>query len=350
MLRASLTSIAKSARTALAAFALLGLAAALVPGDALAQAQPINPTAKAVTEEQLLQALQPGAEIAGRVSIPDQAATGLIKPGGQDWRAFHQGTMLWITAIALIGMIAIVGAFYAMRGKITIDSGLSGVKILRFNAFERFVHWLTAGSFLVLALTGLNLVLGRYVLLPLFGPEAFAAATQWGKYAHNYLAWPFMAGLVFMLVVWIKDNIPNGTDVAWLKAGGGLFSKGVHPPAKKFNAGQKGIFWSVIIGGAALSVTGVFLLFPWLAGGYADWQLMQIIHGIVAAALVAIMVGHIYIGSVGMQGAFDAMGSGEVDYNWAREHHSLWAEEAGRKQAATGGTAGGATPRPQPAE
>ncbi|WP_349368381.1 formate dehydrogenase subunit gamma [Salinarimonas sp.] len=345
MLRASLTSAVKTGRAALAAIALLGLAALAAPETV--SAQTVNPTADAVTEEQLLQALQPGGEIAGRVSIPDQAATGLIKPGGQDWRAFHQGTMLWITAIALLGMLAVVVAFYAVRGKITIDSGLSGIKILRFNGFERFVHWLTAGSFLVLALTGLNLVFGRHVLLPLFGPETFAAATQWGKYAHNYLAWPFMAGLVFMLVVWIKDNIPNGTDVAWLKAGGGLFSKGVHPPAKKFNAGQKGIFWSVIIGGAALSVTGVFLLFPWLAGGYADWQLMQIIHGIVAAVLVAIMVGHIYIGSVGMQGAFDAMGSGEVDYNWAKEHHSLWAEEARRKQAAAGGRA---TPAPQPAE
>jgi formate dehydrogenase subunit gamma len=349
MLRASLISFAKSARHALAALALIGLATTLVPADAAAQS--VNPTASAVTEEQLLQALQPGGAVEGRVSIPDQAATGLIKPGGQEWRAFHQGTMLWVTALTLVGMIAIVVAFYAKRGKITIDSGLSGVKILRFNAFERFVHWLTAGSFLVLALTGLNLVFGRHVLMPLFGPETFAAATQWGKYAHNYLAWPFMAGLVFMLVVWIKDNIPNGTDVAWLKAGGGLFSKGVHPPAKKFNAGQKGIFWAVIIGGAALSVTGVFLLFPWLAGSYADWQLMQIIHGLVAAVLVAVMVGHIYIGSVGMQGAFDAMGSGEVDFNWAREHHSLWAEEARRKQGGTStGTSGGARPSPQPAE
>ncbi|GGK45148.1 formate dehydrogenase subunit gamma [Salinarimonas ramus] len=348
MFRASLTSIARAGRVALAAIALLGLAAIAVPDETLAQGT--NPTAQAVTEEQLLQALQPGGEIAGRVSIPDQKATGLIKPGGQDWRAFHQGTMFWVTIVALVGMLAIVVAFYAVRGKITIDSGLSGLKILRFNAFERFVHWLTAGSFLVLALTGINLVLGRFVLIPLFGPEAFATVTQLGKYAHNYLAWPFMAGLVFMLLVWIKDNIPDRTDVAWLKAGGGLLKKGVHPEAKKFNAGQKGIFWSVIVGGAALSVTGVLLLFPYLAGGYADWQLVQMIHGVVAAILVAVMVGHIYIGSVGMQGAFDAMGSGEVDYNWAREHHSLWAEEARRKQGAQGGASGGARPSPQPAE
>ena len=345
MLRASFSAFARHIATALAVLAIVALAATMLPG--IAEAQSVNPRAESVTEQQLLQQLQRGQGIEGRVTIPDQKATGLIKPGGPEWRNFHQTTMLWASALAIVGMIAIVGAFYMMRGKIKVDSGLSGIKILRFNSFERFVHWLTATTFLILAFTGLNLVFGRYVLLPLFGPEAFAAATQLGKYAHNYLAFPFMAGLVFMLAVWIKDNIPDRTDIAWLKAGGGLFSKGVHPQAKKFNAGQKGIFWSVIIGGAALSVTGVLLLFPYLAGSYANWQIAQMVHGLVSAVLVAVMIGHIYIGSIGMQGAFDAMGSGEVDYNWAREHHSLWAEEARRKQAAK---TGGATPAAVPAE
>lgn len=296
-----------------------------------AQAQ-INPTASAVQEQQLLNALQGGQAIEGRVSIPDQNSSSLINPAGQEWRVFHQGTMAWIAAVSFIGMLIVVAAFYLLRGRITIDSGWSTMKVLRFNSLERFTHWLTATTFLILALTGLNLVFGKTVLLPLFGAETFAAATQWGKYAHNYLAWPFMIGLVIMLVIWVKDNIPNSTDVTWLKAGGGLFSKGVHPPARKFNAGQKVIFWSVIIGGAALSVTGVFLLFPELAGSYANWQLNQIIHGLVSVVLIAVMVGHIYIGSLGMEGAFDAMGSGEVDYNWAKEHHSLWAEEMRAKQ------------------
>lgn len=345
MLRASLFAFAKTITTALAVLAIVALAATFLPG--VAEAQSVNPRAESVTEQQLLQQLQRGQGIEGRVSIPDQNATGLIKPGGPEWRNFHQTTMFWVSALAIVGMLAIIVAFYLKRGKITVDSGMSGIKILRFNSFERFVHWLTATTFIILALTGLNLVFGRFVLLPLFGPEAFAAATQLGKYAHNYLAFPFMAGLVFMLVVWIKDNIPDRTDIAWLKAGGGLFSKGVHPEAKKFNAGQKGIFWSVILGGAALSVTGVLLLFPTLAGSYANWQLAQMIHGLVSALLVAIIIGHIYIGSIGMQGAFDAMGSGEVDLNWAREHHSIWAEEARRKQV---GKTGGATPAPVPAE
>jgi formate dehydrogenase subunit gamma len=309
-----------------------------------AQAQQINPTASAVQEQQLLNALQRGQAIEGRVTIPDQGSAALIKPTNQDWRVFHQGTMATIAIVAILGMLIGVAAFYLYRGRIKIDSGWSGMRILRFNSFERFTHWLTATCFIILALTGLNLVFGKTVLLPLFGPETFAAATQWGKFAHNYLAWPFMIGLVFMLVIWIKDNIPNSTDITWLKAGGGLFSKGVHPPARKFNAGQKVIFWSVIIGGAALSVTGIFLLFPALAGSPANWQLNQIIHGLVSVVLIAVMIGHIYIGSLGMEGAFDAMGSGEVDYNWAREHHSIWADEVRAKHGVKAGAPAGVVP------
>lgn len=307
------------------AFVLAAVLAVAALAGQPATAQSVNPTASSVKEEQLLRELD---RISGRVSIPDTKSADLVKPKGQEWRAFHQGTMLWAGGIAIAGMLGVLVLFYLARGKITIDSGLSGIRVLRFNAFERFVHWLTAGCFMVLALTGLNITFGKYLLLPLVGPEAFATAAQFGKYAHNYLAWPFMLGLVFMLLVWIKDNIPEKGDIAWLKAGGGLFSKGVHPEAKKFNAGQKSIFWSVILGGAALSVSGVFLLFPALAGSYGNWQLAQIVHGLVSVVLIAIMIAHIYIGSVGMQGAFDAMGSGEVDLNWAKEHHSQWAKTA----------------------
>jgi formate dehydrogenase subunit gamma len=325
---------------ALAAAMILTLA--MILGSPVS-AQTINPTASSVKEEQLLRELD---RISGRVSIPDQRSADLVKPQGQEWRAFHQGAMQWIGGITILGVIGGILVFYLTRGKITIDSGESGIKVLRFNAFERFVHWLTAGCFLVLGLTGLNITFGKYLLMPLAGPEAFAAASQFGKYAHNYLAWPFMLGLVFMLLVWIKDNIPEKADIAWIKSGGGLFTKGVHPEAKKFNAGQKTIFWSVIIGGAALSVSGFFLLFPATVGGYGNWQLSQIIHGLVSVVLIAIMVAHIYIGSVGMQGAFDAMGSGEVDLNWAKEHHSVWAKDA---KVVAGGKPG-APPSAVPAE
>jgi formate dehydrogenase subunit gamma len=244
----------------------------------------------------------------------------------------------------LVGILVVLAAFYAIRGKIRIDAGPSGMTITRFNGLERFAHWLMAGSFLVLALTGLNLILGRTVLMPLVGEGAFGSLSALGKLVHNYIGWAFMVGLLLSFVLWVGRNLPRAHDMTWIAQGGGLLKKGVHPPAGKFNAGQKVIFWSVTLGGLALSVTGVMLLFPILAGTQADWQFYQLIHGIVSAVLSAVILAHIYIGSVGMEGAFDAMGSGEVDLNWAKEHHSLWVQEV------KGDAAHGVHARAHPAE
>ena len=314
-----------------------GLILSLALAAPVAQAQ-VNPTERSVTEDSLFEALGTGDSVAGRISIPDPNAGYLIKPENKSWAALQGDTLHQLSIWAVVGMIAILVLFYLFRGKIRVDSGMSGRKILRFNAIERFAHWTLATTFIILALTGLNIIIGKTVILPLVGEAAFGTLSAWGKIAHNYLAWPFMAALVLILVLWVVHNIPNRVDAQWLAQGGGLFKKGVHPPAKKFNAGQKLIFWSVIIGGAALSYTGFMLLFPAQAGTFADWQFYQTIHALTAAALSAIVIGHIYIGSVGMEGAFDAMGSGEVDENWAKEHHSLWVEEVKGAQPSGGRT------------
>lgn len=292
----------------------------------MAQAQ-VNPTASSVNEDALFQALGQGDSVAGRISIPDPNAGYLIKPENKVWAALQGDTLHILSIVAVVGMIALLTLFYLFRGKIRVDHGMSGRKILRFNAIERFAHWTLASTFIVLALSGLNIIIGKTVILPLVGEGAFGTLSAWGKIAHNFLAWPFMAALVMIVVLWLIHNIPNKVDLEWIKQGGGLLKKGVHPPAKKFNAGQKVIFWTVVLGGAALSWTGFMLLFPAEAGTPADWQFFQTIHALTAAALSAIVIAHIYIGSVGMEGAFDAMGSGEVDENWAKEHHSLWVEE-----------------------
>ena len=298
------------------------------------QPAPINPTASAVKEEQLLQQLR---SVEGRITIPDERANVLIQPAGRDWRSFHQNTLLWVGGIAILGMIAVLAIFYLARGTVRLEAGNSGVRILRFSAIERFVHWLTASCFIVLALSGLNITFGKWLILPWLGPEAFTTMSLWAKYAHNYLAFPFMLGLIFTFIVWIKDNIPNKTDAEWLKRGGGMVGND-HPPAKRFNAGQKMIYWAVIIGGLLLSITGLILLFPFSGTTIADMQLAQIVHAVIAVLLIAVMIGHIYIGTLGMEGAYDAMGTGQVDLNWAKQHHSLWVEEAkGRGQAAGDG-------------
>ncbi len=272
-------------------------------------------------DAELLRALAPTR---GQVTIPDQKLATLIQPAGRDWRAAVKGPIRVVGSWLLLGMCCLLIAFYLLRGKIMIDSGISGRTVERFNSFERFVHWMTAGAFVVLAITGLNITYGRYLLLPLLGPDAFTAISVAFKYLHNYLAFGFMLGVVLMFVLWVRHNIPSKVDLQWIAVGGGLFSKGVHPPAEKFNAGQKIIFWSVITGGVALSVSGVWLLFPFFLGDVSSMQLMQIIHAVVSLVLTAIVIAHIYIGSLGMEQAFDAMGTGQVDENWAKEHHGLW--------------------------
>jgi formate dehydrogenase subunit gamma len=243
-------------------------------------------------------------------------------------------------------MLALLAIFLMVRGRIRIHQGFSGKTMLRFASFERFTHWLTASCFIILALSGLNVSFGRTLILPVFGPEAFATMSAWAKLAHNYLAFPFMLGLVIMFLIWIRDNIPGKLDLEWIKQGGGLLSDDKHPPAKRFNAGQKGVFWIVIIGGALMSVSGWFLLFPYLPANVTALQLWTVIHAVIAMLFIAAMLAHIYIGSVGMEGAFDAMGTGEVDLNWAKEHHALWVEE----QQAKGEAPADNTPRAVPAE
>jgi len=305
-----------------------------------------KPTAESVHEDQLLNALKKGDKITGRISIPDVMASSLIQPAGRDWRDFQRSKLPIIGGVAILGMLALLAIFLAVRGRIRIDQGFSGKKIVRFASFERFTHWLTASCFIVLALSGLNISFGRILILPLFGADAFATMSAYAKYAHDYLAFPFMLGLVIMFLIWIKDNIPGRLDLQWIKQGGGLLSKGQHPPARRFNAGQKGIFWIVIIGGSLMSLSGWFLLFPYLPANVTTLQFWTVIHAVIAMLFIAAMLAHIYIGTIGMEGAFEAMGAGEVDLNWAKEHHSLWVEEQQTKGPAPAGNA----PRAVPAE
>lgn len=305
-----------------------------------------KPTAESVSEDKLLNALKEGDKISGRISIPDVNAANLIQPAGRDWRDFHRSKLPIIGGVAIIGMLLLLAIFLGVRGRIRMDYGYSGQKLLRFASFERFTHWLTASCFIVLALSGLNVSFGRILILPLFGADAFAAMSSYAKYAHDFLAFPFMIGLVIMFLIWIKDNIPSAVDVQWIKQGGGILPNGKHPPAKRFNAGQKGIFWIVIIGGSLMSLSGWFMLFPYIPDNVTTLQLLTVIHAVIAMLFIAAMLAHIYIGTIGMEGAFEAMGSGEVDLNWAREHHSLWvAEEQAKGQAPSEDT-----PRAVPAE
>jgi len=241
----------------------------------------------------------------------------------------------------------LLAIFLGVRGRIRIHQGFSGTTLLRFASFERFTHWLTASCFVVLALSGLNISFGRSsLILPLFGADAFAAMSTYANTPTTF--WRSVpARPRDHVLIWIKDNIPGKVDLEWFKQGGGVLFKGRHPPATRFNAGQKGIFGIVIIGGALMSLSGWFLLFPYIPDNVDDDAALDrdsccdcdAVHRCPCLA-------HIYIGTIGMEGAFEAMGSGEVDLNWAKEHHSLWvAEEQAKSQAPSENT-----PRAVPAE
>jgi formate dehydrogenase subunit gamma len=287
------------------------------------QQQVVSPDGSAVNEQTLL---RQSPRIEGRIDIPNETASVLEQPAGRTWDHFHQVTLHWLGAIIIVGTVAGLAAAYFLLGRIRISAGRSGRKVPRFNAFERFVHWLTAVSFIVLGLTGLNITFGKTLLLPLIGPDAFSAFSQAAKYAHNFMAFPFVLGLVLIPVIWIKDNIPDRVDIEWFRQGGG-FIKSKHAPARRFNAGEKLVFWGVLGAGALVSASGLLLLFPFYVTDIAGMQVAQVVHSVIAVLFVALILGHIYIGTLGMEGAFEAMGTGEVDFNWAKEHHGLWLED-----------------------
>jgi formate dehydrogenase subunit gamma len=322
---AKLTSRIRSIVGAVALALLLAFAASAAQ-PASAQQQ-VNPTADSVKEQQLLNQL---SVIKGRGTIPDTKSYVIEHPAGRDWREFRTETLKWVGAISILGMIVLLALFYLWRGKIPIEEGRSGRLIVRFGGFERFVHWMTATAFVVLAITGLNVTFGRILFVSDSGSEAFSTWSEWAKYAHNYISFAFTLGVVLMFLMWIGQNFPTRADVEWLKRGGGMFTKkrGDHPPAWKFNAGQKLLYWIVVISGIAMIVTGYLLMFPFYGGlTVGDMQLTTVFHGIIGVLFVALIIAHIYLGTLGMEGAFEGMAEGTVDYNWAKEHHALWLKE-----------------------
>jgi formate dehydrogenase subunit gamma len=307
-----------------------------------------------VSDPEVWRALRYGtAKVAA--STGGEVGAVLVQDGGMKWLEFRQGPLLTYGGFSLLVTLALLALFYAIRGKIKIDGPKTGRKIERFKSIERFGHWLLAGSFIVLGLTGLLSLFGRMAIIPLLGRDSFSSLAVASKWVHNNVGWAFMLGLIMVFVMWVVHNIPDRNDLKWIAVGGGIFKKGVHPPAKKFNAGQKIIFWSVILLGASISVSGLSLLFPFQMPIFGhtfeilntlglpqlfgtgplethlapqeEMQLAQSWHSIIAFLMIVIILAHIYIGSVGMEGAYDAMGSGQVEEQWAKEHHSLWVDE-----------------------
>jgi formate dehydrogenase subunit gamma len=280
------------------------------------------------TQERFFEILQDHGYVRGTVNLPDPRGEVLQQPQGRDWRRLHNDQVTYGGGWVIFGFSLLLAAFLAVRGRIPVKEGFSGRKILRFSGFERFNHWVTATSFLLIALTGLVLLYGQYFIKPWLGAGAYSGLAEVSAFVHMAFMVPFVVGVLIMAVLWLRQNLPSAIDWQWLKQGGGFLSdEGGNPPARRFNAGQKLIFWAVMLGGGLLIVSGIALMFPfflWLDIQAMQW--IQIVHAALGLAMIAVIIGHIYIGTVGMEGAFDAMWSGEVDRNWAKEHHSLWVQ------------------------
>lgn len=249
----------------------------------------------------------------------------LVQSEGAAWRALRNGPIStyggWLLVLALAG----VGLFFLVRGRVRL-SRRSGRTLPRFTHAERAAHWFVAATFILLAVSGLVILFGRYVLQPVIGVGGFATVASAALQGHNLFGPLFAVGVVVMFVLYLKDNWPRAADVAWVLKGG-MFFKG-HVSSWKFNFGEKTWFWISSLGGFALAGSGLLLDFPWLAQKVQQLQLAHIVHVIAAVVVIAASFGHMYLGTIGVEGALEGMTTGKVDETWALEHHDLWAKEA----------------------
>ena len=282
----------------------------------------------ALADEDTIAMLRQRDRVVGLSSLPYVNADVFERPAGRTWRRGQEDVATHVGAIAILGTAFLLAAFLAIRGRVPIVHGQSGRTIKRFNFLERGNHWMTAASFIGLALTGVVIAFGETLILPLFGEPTLGWLGWLSTWGHMMFAPPFFIGICVMAAIWTIGNLPSRLDIPWLARFGGFFSdSGDHPSARRFNAGQKLSFWAATLGGLVMVVTGVTLMFPYFWVGLELMSWVMVIHAVVGLLLIAFFIGHIYIGTVGMQDAFWAMWTGDVDWNWAAEHHDLWLAE-----------------------
>jgi formate dehydrogenase subunit gamma len=275
-----------------------------------------------------------GSERPQYASIPGRETNRLIQSSGREWRAFRNGPLTryggWLFAFAFVVLLA----FFLYRGPIKVHGAPTGRLIERFNAVERTTHWVMAISFVLLALSGIVILWGKHIVLPWLGYNGFSWLTILSKNLHNFVGPLFIFSIIVMALLFLKDNLPRSYDIAWMKRLGGMFDKsGEEVPSGRFNAGEKVVFWAGVLGlGAAVSITGLILDFPNWNQGRELMQQANVIHAIAAIFFIAMIMGHAYLGSLGMAGAYRAMRDGYVDEQWAKEHHSIWYDEVKQGQ------------------
>ena len=274
-------------------------------------------------------------------SLPAPEASVLIQPkaqffgqarattAGEAWRQYRNGPLTKIGGWLLIAAVLGIAAMYFIFGPIKLKEGRTGRLIERFTSVERLAHWTMAISFVILAVTGITMLFGKYVVLPVFGHTLFGLLAYLCKNIHNFVGPVFTVSTVVFFVIYVKDNLPEASDLKWLTRAGGAIGKG-HVSAGRFNAGEKIWFWGGVVAlGLVVSASGFALdmLFPGIESTRGNMQIANAIHLAGAVLFASMSLAHIYIGTIGMEGAYEAMRTGYVDDAWAKEHHDLWYDD-----------------------
>ena len=248
---------------------------------------------------------------------------------GEAWRQVRNNWLIPYGGSLLLIVVLAIAIFYFGKGAIKTHGVDTGRKIERFTPFERAVHWSNAVAFVILAVSGVVMAFGKFFLLPVMGLTLFGWLAYVLKNMHNFAGPLFAVSLVFVFAIFLRDNWPQKGDLNWLLKGGGFIS-GDEPPSNRFNPGEKIVFWGGVFFLGLVVVSSGFVLDKLLPGLVYERATMQVAHMVHAVATVLMMVmflGHIYLGTIGMQGAYQAMRTGYVDETWAKEHHEYWYDD-----------------------
>ena len=286
---------------------------------------------------------QVGQGVTGYSSLPKSEAPeagNLIQPfvkypgsrytnAGEAWRQVRNDWIIPYGAALLFVTLLALAIFYFTRGPIRLHGTETGRKIERFTPFERATHWSNAIAFVTLAVSGIVMAFGKFFLLPILGASLFGWLAYILKTVHNFVGPLFVVTTVFMIFTFIRSNWPTMADLKWLRHAGGLFG-GKEVPSHRFNAGEKAVFWGgVLFLGTFVIGSGLFLdkLLPGFVYTRGEMQIAHMVHAVATLCMTAMILGHIYIGTLGMNGAYKAMRTGYVDETWAKEHHELWYDD-----------------------
>jgi formate dehydrogenase subunit gamma len=270
----------------------------------------------------------------GVTTVQGQERDVLIQNGGENWRRIRNGLVAGISPWILGVVFFAIMLFFFVHGPDKLEEAPSGETFDRWSLPHRLLHWYTALLFILMGLTGLSMLFGRALLIPVFGHSAFAGYMSVAIKIHNYGGPLFLAGLLIEIIAWFKPNIPKKIDFDWFKSLGGMIGKGPRPHAEKINGGSKAWFWFTVLAGLTVGITGLILDFPEF--GQSRWmmQVAHVIHASMAVVFITGSLGHIYLGSIGAQGTFESMWSGKVSAQWAKQHNDLWYAELTKADSA----------------